>query len=46
MHTPEEVTLKALEQAKKLNADCYVSVSIARSGCGLRTPQDAAGGPR
>lgn len=25
MHTPEEVTLKALEQAKSVNADCYVS---------------------
>lgn len=26
MHTPEEVTLKALEQAKSLNADCYISL--------------------
>lgn len=26
MHTPEEVTLKALEQAKSVNADCYVSL--------------------
>lgn len=25
MHTPEEVTNKALEQAKAVNADCYVS---------------------
>lgn len=38
MHTPEEVTLKALEQAKSVNADCYVSLPSPSSVSG-KTPQ-------
>lgn len=33
MHTPEEVTNKALEQAKAVNADCYVSLPLSVVAC-------------
>lgn len=45
MHTPEEVTLKALEQAKSVNADCYVSllplpgIRLARMNAAIAAPR-------
>lgn len=39
MHTPEDVTLKALAQAKAVDADCYVSTMTHGAVTGARGVQ-------